>query len=154
MWKIGLLFSSHSYFTYVCSMLHTSRVSGGEFRIKKATLESDIFFWHVFCFCKHFCFFFFFFWWSIKFLQQNINQPETGIGGKKLLSGTMELYSLWWNCMFISLNNSFWKSHLQFPERFAKIETVILAKLGRKKSFLKTFKFTSFCFCLERVCRS
>ena len=78
-----------------------------------------------------------FFWWSIKFLQQNINQPETGIGGKKLLSGTMELYSLWWNCMFISVNNSFWKSHLQFPERFAKIETVILAKLGRKKIFFE-----------------
>ena len=32
------------------------------------------------------CFYHFhlFFWWSIKFLLQNINQSETGIGGPKL----------------------------------------------------------------------
>ena len=32
----------------------------------------------------------FFLWWSIKFMQQNINQSETGIGDKKL---SVKLYA-------------------------------------------------------------
>lgn len=51
-------------------------------------------FWHFLvvvrqknCLCQ---FHFFFFWWSINLPKQNTNQPEPGIGDKKL---SMELYA-------------------------------------------------------------
>ena len=65
----------------------------GEFTVKNTTLYLNILSLHFFfCFSsKKLCFyrFHFFFWWNTKFLQQNINQPETGIGDKKL---PVELY--------------------------------------------------------------
>ena len=52
---------------------------------------TDTFFLLLLFFIKklYFYYFDFFFWRSIKFLQQNINQSEAGIGDKKL---TMEMH--------------------------------------------------------------
>ena len=65
----------------------------GEFTVKNTTLYLNILSLHFFFVFhqKKLCFyrFHFFFWWNTKFLQQNINQPETGIGDKKL---PVELY--------------------------------------------------------------
>ena len=65
----------------------------GEFTVKNTTLYLNILSLHFFFVFhqKKLCFyrFHFFFWWNTKFLQQNINQAETGIGDKKL---PVELY--------------------------------------------------------------
>ena len=64
----------------------------GRFRVKNANTCLHILSWHfLLFFSTNLCFlhFHFFLWWSIKFPQQNINQSETGIGGRKL---SVELY--------------------------------------------------------------
>ena len=77
------------FITYIFSVSLKFRVcytmdKWGEFTVKNATLFLHMLSWHFLLFFiqKSFCFyhFHFFFWWSIEFLQQIINQSETGIG--------------------------------------------------------------------------
>ena len=78
-----------SYLSYECV---TSTGQRSKFRVKNATICLQIlFFLLLLIFIKKLCFYYFdfFFWRSIKFLQQNINQSEAGIGDKKL---TMEMH--------------------------------------------------------------
>ena len=90
-----------SYLSYECV---TSTGQRSKFRVKNATICLQILFFYCFSllfllfftfflmfFIKKLCFYYFdfFFWRSIKFLQQNINQSEAGIGDKKL---TMEMH--------------------------------------------------------------
>ena len=62
----------------------------GEFRAKNAF---HIFICSFLLFIVKFVFlsFSFLFWWNIKFLQQNINQPEARICDKKILIGSVYL---------------------------------------------------------------
>ena len=86
---VPLTISHHLYFLRISKvssmLLHGSvgRVHSKEYHfIFKYTFFTFFFVFHQ----KKLCFyrFHFFFWWNTKFLQQNINQPETGIGDKKL----------------------------------------------------------------------
>ena len=77
----------------VSGMLHHGSVGPAHSKECYYNLSLHILPWHfvvVFHQKNVFLSFHFFFWWSIKFLQQNINQSETGTCYKKL---SVELYA-------------------------------------------------------------
>ena len=94
---LKIVFHWQSIITYifsVCLKFGACCIMGqwDEFRPMKAAVSEHIFLGLFTCFlstkiCLNYIYFCF--WWSIKFLQQNINHSETGIGDKKL---PVELY--------------------------------------------------------------
>ena len=87
-------FLSPIFTPYLVSKFWVCYIHGSEEQVQSKEcyyMFTDTFFLLLLIFIKKLCFYYFdfFFWRSIKFLQQNINQSEAGIGDKKL---TMEMH--------------------------------------------------------------